>query len=303
MTTNAHDVIKVLLEWIENRLGERLSVDEIARKSGYSKWHMQRIFFNVTGMPLGLYTRGRRLSEAAMALRLTSRTILDIAMQYNFDSQQSFTRAFKKQFNETPARYRQLDDWHTAGIQPPFRLGQSEVPQPVFVRLDTFNLVGNIASYHCRLEEISENREKIRSDFWHKMLTGSKQIPPVIYGLHQVRPSLEKKDEQEVFYCAAVSEEYLTLNLNTHSKLDLEGGYYARFTYRGSLMGLQEFIQLLYNTCMPVSGLVRRQGQDIECYYTRQGAWKETLPDEIHCDYFIPVLSISSVGLETAQPA
>lgn len=280
----------MLLEWIESHLSERLSVDDVARKSGYTKWHMQRLFIVVTGMPLGLYTRRRRLSEAAVALRLTSRTILDIAMQYNFDSQQSFTRAFKNQFNETPARYRQSDNWHTAGIQPPFRVSESEVPQPELVRLDTFNLVGNIASYHCRLEDISESREKIRSDFWHQLLAGSKRIPPVIFGLHQVRPSLEKKEEQEVFYCAAVSEEYLSLDLNTHTILVREGGDYARFTYRGYLKGFQEFIQLLYNTSMPALGLVRRQGQDIECYYTRQGTWKEKLPDEIHCDYFIPVL-------------
>ncbi|PPS57908.1 hypothetical protein CRX72_08025 [Pantoea sp. BRM17] len=72
--------------------------DEMRVHSGYSKWHLQRMFKEVTGHAIGAYIRARRLSKAAVALRLTSRPILDIALQYRFDSQQTFTRAFKKQF-------------------------------------------------------------------------------------------------------------------------------------------------------------------------------------------------------------
>ena len=81
-------------------------LDNVAAKAGYSKWHLQRMFKDVTGHAIGAYIRARRLSKSAVALRLTARPILDIALQYRFDSQQTFTRAFKKQFNLTPALYR-----------------------------------------------------------------------------------------------------------------------------------------------------------------------------------------------------
>ncbi len=72
------------------------------------------MFKDVTGHAIGAYIRARRLSKSAVALRLTARPILDIALQYRFDSQQTFTRAFKKQFSLTPALYRRSPDYRCA---------------------------------------------------------------------------------------------------------------------------------------------------------------------------------------------
>lgn len=98
-------IIRDLLDWLESHLDQPLSLDNVAAKAGYSKWHLQRMFKDVTGQAIGAYIRARRLSKSAVALRLTARPILDIALQYRFDSQQTFTRAFKKQFSQTPALY------------------------------------------------------------------------------------------------------------------------------------------------------------------------------------------------------
>lgn len=89
-------IIRDLLSWLEGHLDQPLSLDNVAAKAGYSKWHLQRMFKDVTGHAIGAYIRARRLSKSAVALRLTARPILDIALQYRFDSQQTFTRAFKK---------------------------------------------------------------------------------------------------------------------------------------------------------------------------------------------------------------
>lgn len=106
-------IIRDLLSWLEGHLDKPLSIDNVAARAGYSKWHLQRMFKEVTGQAIGAYIRGRRLSKSAMALRLTARPILDIALQYRFDSQQTFTRAFKRQFALTPAFYRRSADWNT----------------------------------------------------------------------------------------------------------------------------------------------------------------------------------------------
>lgn len=89
------NIIHDLLNWIENHLDQPLLLDNVAAKSGYSKWHLQRMFRSTTGHALGSYIRERRLSKAAQALRATPRPILDIALQFHFDSQPSFSRAFK----------------------------------------------------------------------------------------------------------------------------------------------------------------------------------------------------------------
>ncbi len=112
-----------------------LSLDNVAAKAGYSKWHLQRMFKDVTGHAIGAYIRARRLSKSAVALRLTARPILDIALQYRFDSQQTFTRAFKKQFSLTPALYRRSPDWSSFGMRPPLRLGEFTLPKHEFITL------------------------------------------------------------------------------------------------------------------------------------------------------------------------
>ncbi|WP_445374892.1 helix-turn-helix domain-containing protein [Photorhabdus tasmaniensis] len=102
-------VVNDIVRWLETQLqcNEGIKIDTIANRSGYSKWHLQRVFKEVKGCTLGEYVRKRRLHEAAKSLREEDLSILDIALQYGFSSQATFTRIFKKHFNTTPARFRE----------------------------------------------------------------------------------------------------------------------------------------------------------------------------------------------------
>lgn len=281
-------IIRDLLVWLESHLDQPLSLDNVALKAGYSKWHLQRMFKDVTGHAIGAYIRARRLSKAAVALRLTSRPILDIALQYRFDSQQTFTRAFKKQFNQTPAWYRRASEWNSFGIRPPIRLGENAIPESTFVTLPETMLVGQTQSYSCTLEQISSYRDEMRIHFWKQFLLETDMIPPVLYGLHQVRASQEKDDEQEILYTTAVPSSQAG-NMHSGQSVILEAGDYVQFVYDGPRDGLQEFILLLYGTCMPTLGLTRREGQDIERFYTHGGKKRSEPPKEIRCEYLIPI--------------
>jgi len=281
-------IIRDLLVWLESHLDQPLSLDNVAQKAGYSKWHLQRMFKDVTGHAIGAYIRARRLSKAAVALRLTSRPILDIALQYRFDSQQTFTRAFKKQFAQTPAWYRRSSDWNSFGIRPPIRLDDETQPEPAFVTLPETVLVGQTQNYTCILEQISSYRDEMRIHFWKQFLLETDTVPPVLYGLHQVRASQDKDDEQEILYTTAVPADS-AVNMHSGQSVILEAGDYVQFTYNGPRVNLQEFILLLYGTCMPTLGLTRRQGQDIERFYTHGGKKRSEPPTEIRCEYLIPI--------------
>ncbi|CAM3411706.1 AraC family transcriptional regulator [Rouxiella silvae] len=129
-------IVSELLDWIEHNLDQSLTLDTIAAKSGYSKWHLQRLFKSFTGQTLGTYTRQRRLTMAATELRLTQNSVLRIADKYQFDSQQTFTRTFKKQFNTTPAVYRRMESWPSQGLCPKIELEESDtqaITQPVAI--------------------------------------------------------------------------------------------------------------------------------------------------------------------------
>ncbi|WP_435951730.1 superoxide response transcriptional regulator SoxS [Dryocola sp. BD626] len=100
------DIIYTLTEWIDEHIDQPLNIDVVAKKSGYSKWYLQRMFRTVMRQTLGEYIRQRRLILAAKELRSTQRPIFDIAMDYGYVSQQTFSRVFRREFDRTPTDYR-----------------------------------------------------------------------------------------------------------------------------------------------------------------------------------------------------
>ncbi|WJY16575.1 MDR efflux pump AcrAB transcriptional activator RobA [Pectobacteriaceae bacterium CE90] len=286
---NQTRIIFDLLTWLESHLTERLSLDKVALKSGYSKWHLQRMFKEVTGHVIGSYIRARRLSTAAVALRLTNRPILDIALECHFDSQQTFTRAFKKQFSQTPGRYRHSPDWNAYGLRPPIHPSDLTLPEATFVTLPETVLISQTQSYTCTLEQVTSYQDEMRPHFWGKFLEETGLSPSVLYGLHQVRPGREGDNELEILYTTSVSSYVLTQPVPSTQTILLEAGDYVQFTYEGPCKNLQKFIHLIYGTCMPALHLTRRHGQDIE-RFINSGEKKGTKPLEIiRCEYLIPV--------------
>ncbi len=98
--------IQTAIDYIEVNLCEELTLDEISKAAGFSKFYFHRIFQKEVGISLYDYIRKRRLAGAASALLNTNAPILDIALNYRFESQESFTRAFKAIYQLPPGRYR-----------------------------------------------------------------------------------------------------------------------------------------------------------------------------------------------------
>lgn len=100
------NLINRAIDYMECNLTQPLTVEMVAAATGYSRFHFTRLFQAATGMNIATYLRRRRLHEAACALLLTKKPILEIALDYQFDSQEAFTRAFKRVFSITPGLYR-----------------------------------------------------------------------------------------------------------------------------------------------------------------------------------------------------
>ncbi len=67
MSRRNNDAITIhsILSWIEENLESPLSLEKVSERSGYSKWHLQRMFKKETGHSLGHYIRSRKLTEIA----------------------------------------------------------------------------------------------------------------------------------------------------------------------------------------------------------------------------------------------
>ena len=76
--------IHSILDWIEDNLESPLSLEKVSERSGYSKWHLQRMFKKETGHSLGQYIRSRKLTEIAQKLKESNEPILYLAERYGF---------------------------------------------------------------------------------------------------------------------------------------------------------------------------------------------------------------------------
>ncbi|CAB1245588.1 Transposon Tn10 TetD protein [Clostridiaceae bacterium BL-3] len=103
---NYNACIRKSIEYINNNLDKKIGLEDIAGKVFLSKFHFHRIFHAATGKSVAEYIRRRRLEKAARELVNTDSKIVNIALKYQFSSQESFTRAFKKLYGVPPRKFR-----------------------------------------------------------------------------------------------------------------------------------------------------------------------------------------------------
>ena len=94
------------MKYIEETLTGRIDMRKIALLSGYSYPLFSRMFSIMVDYPLSEYIRFRKLSCAAIDLRETDEKIIEIAFKYGYESQDSFSLAFKKFHGHTPKEVR-----------------------------------------------------------------------------------------------------------------------------------------------------------------------------------------------------
>ena len=101
-TYSSDTQIEQLLKYINRNLSENLSVDQLANRFFFSKYHMMRKFKNETGYTIHNYITSKRL---LMARSLISQgmPVMKAAQASGFHDYTTFVRAYKKQFGKAPS--------------------------------------------------------------------------------------------------------------------------------------------------------------------------------------------------------
>lgn len=102
------EAVKKVIDYIEKNLGKEINLDKISKNIGYSKFYLNRIFTEYTGITMYKYLKNRRLTVAAQKLVKTDEPIMQIAFEAGYDTQQSFSFAFKQLYVYPPKIYRDL---------------------------------------------------------------------------------------------------------------------------------------------------------------------------------------------------
>ncbi|GAA2667293.1 MULTISPECIES: AraC family transcriptional regulator [Actinosynnema] len=135
------------MERIEQALPGEVDVAELARIALTSEHHLRRMFSALAGMPLSEYVRRRRLTLAAAEVVAGRRTLLDIAVDHGYASNEAFTRAFRAVHGVGPGAVRRTGAALSSQSRMAFRLvieGSSDMRYRIVERAE-FAVVGRKA--------------------------------------------------------------------------------------------------------------------------------------------------------------
>jgi AraC-like DNA-binding protein len=100
------EVAESVKKYIERNAEQNINLDDATKAANYSLKQLNRLFSMATGLTLGEYVRSYKLTQALFELKYRDMPIIDIAFKYGYESQESFTRAFKAAFSVNPGDYK-----------------------------------------------------------------------------------------------------------------------------------------------------------------------------------------------------
>jgi AraC family transcriptional regulator len=135
--------IKRSIEFIEDNIKEKLTPEAVAANAGYSQYHFCRVFQVCMDMTVMDYIRRRKLSLASVEF-FNGKKVIDIAIEYGFETQSGFTKAFRKEYGYSPTQYAArmaIIKGYISGKAASFELG-GYIMNPIIIKKSAFKTAG-----------------------------------------------------------------------------------------------------------------------------------------------------------------
>lgn len=262
--------------YMENHLGENITVEEIAHAAGYSYYHLTRQFSALLGESVGSYIKGRRLADGAKKLLYTNKRILDIALESGFESSEAFSHAFKAIYRCSPHTYRKnrLDLFLSAKEKLDFQLMCHRIDNmtvhPKIVYLPDIKTVG--------LRGQTTLKENKVPHLWQEFNLIKNKIPNKVENARHFGICEACKEGNTIFSMnhTVLFSEVAAIEVKNFEGLkspfvskQLKGGRYAIFTHKGSLANLQKTFSYIWGTWFIKSKEELDDREDFELYDER----------------------------------
>lgn len=164
---NIYDILQDILIYIDENICDEITADMLASRAGYSVWHFCKMFRWGTGYTVMDYIRTRRLLFAAYELSSDKR-IIDIAMEYGFETHSGFSKAFRRHFGCSPERSRKNKNY-SKPMLPNFLDAQKYlnggiIMDPKFVTHPPIKIAG----FTMQTRNVDGENLKSIPEFWQK---------------------------------------------------------------------------------------------------------------------------------------
>ncbi|MEF1312114.1 AraC family transcriptional regulator [Vibrio mytili] len=299
VNTNAINRIQKLLDYIHHNLESPLSVDEISQKSCWSRWQLQRVFQQHTGMTVASYVRALKLSLAAEKLIHSRERSLDIAIDVGFTSEIAFSRAFKQMFSISPREYRKRQQ--LTGLRQPLSAKRSSTSshrsgQFIEVKVETkpsFHLAGIHQPIRGLLSPTPDFHQKVPS-IWNTLVSKGIDAPHSSLGVIDVVNSNYNAGLLEYWAGFELSE---GANNDQLGKLHLDTlvvphQTYAVITHVGKVSELANTLTWFILEWLPNSNYRGVDGYELEVYPSNY----KLNDDCAKMHYWLPIKSLQCSG-------
>jgi len=262
------------IDHVERHLESEIALADVARAAGLSQWHFQRIFKALTNETLKTYIRSRRLACALDALRDPGARIIEIALAAGFESQESFTRAFRRVYRMTPGQYRRIGGRSLFPVKPEFdahylqHLHQGVSLAPSLQSWPAQRVVG-LRTLFFGIDSDKNNLARKLPPLWDAFLARlgdihDRALVPRKLAYGALRAVDERSEQLEYLACVPVTG--AAAPPPGMAALDLPAARYACFTHRGPVAALDHTVNYAYSSWLLASGKEHDGGWDIEVY-------------------------------------
>lgn len=274
-----------VLDYIESNLDESLSTEYLSQIANFSKFHFHRQFAEYVGTSVGRYIQLLRLRQASYQLAFSAQNkVIDIALDAGFENPESFTRAFRNTFGQSPSEFRRQPDWESWHERYRFRIPERK--QTVQVEIVDFKSIRiAVMEHRGPTERVNDSVGQFIA--WRKESGLSPKERSRSFGIAYDNPDTTEPAEFRFDICGEVTDE-VPLNRQGMVTKSIPGGRCARVRHYGSHVRIGESIYPLYRNWLPESG---EELRDFPLYFHYLNLMPETPEHELETDIYLPLKS------------
>ncbi len=288
---NNMQTIEFLINYIEEHINEDITLESLADVAGYSKYHLHRMFTSLVGFSVHQYVIRRKLTESAKKLLFSDLPILEIALDAGYESQQSYTYAFKGLYKMTPKAFRKKHEFRP--IQLKFDMS-GNLTKLKGDRIMDIQLIEREEMCFVGFKGNTKRGFFVIPRLWQKLHREKNRInnrvnPDFLIGINDYSKDCKFEEGHYTFdYYAAVEvtkPEELSAKM---SVISLPAGKYVAFTYQGkSKDSVQPVMDYIYKEWFPYSTC--QLNEDVRLDFVRYGE-KTNEKGQNQIEVWIPIL-------------
>lgn len=273
----------LVLDYIEAHLDEPLGAERLAKIAYFSRFHFHRQFADYVGVGVARYVLLMRMRRASYQVAFDRKArIIDIASEDGFDNPESFTRAFRSTFGQSPSAFRRQPDWAGWHERYWFRLPEREI----IVKCDIVQCESvRIAVLEHRGPTEQLNASVGRFIEWRKSTTLSPKDSSRTFGIAYDNPDTTEPARFRFDICGEITADVPANPQGVVEKV-IPGGRRARVRHLGSHLRLGDSIYPLYRDWLPASG---EELRDFPLYFHYLNLLPETPEADLVTDIYLPL--------------